>query len=420
MTNELAIDAEGQPFEVPAEVIGWRVRRVEGRGRPELAHDRMGRPLVVPVSATFPELYRAAGPGRYKLDPIDATGHVCPDVPIGCTGPMQAPETSPSQEGLEPRSEVPIGNTPVRPFVGYDDILCETIRANTRLAEMVISRVPAMMTAGAGLIAAADGASLTTRQPLPALPAPEPQAMEEAPQAAMPSWVDTLITQVVSGVVPIILAKLPGLLPGMPLGALFDWSKAVPKAPAAASASPPPSEPSASPPPSGPSASPPPSGPSASPPPSSPAPSPSRPAPSGPSMRPSTPTPPQREAAASRLTSTDPASAMVTTSSAMTADPGAPPDTSKPPTLTTAVPAPSDPGAPEVDETAMKVHLMQVWAGLSPAEQARAEQLIAALTPEERAQWVFELMAMSVPDATARVRSVIRPHTPSGQTAGRS
>jgi hypothetical protein len=63
---------------------------------------------------------------------------------------------------------------------------------------------------------------------------------------------------------------------------------------------------------------------------------------------------------------------------------------------------------------------MQVWAGLSPAEQARAEQLITALKPEERAQWVTELAAMSVPDAMARVRSVIRPHTPRGQPTGSS
>ena len=79
-----------------------------------------------------------------------------------------------------------------------------------------------------------------------------------------------------------------------------------------------------------------------------------------------------------------------------------------------------EPRSVQEDGAALKMHLMQVWAGLSPPEQRRAEQLVTALTPDERAQWVAELAAMSVPDATARVRSVIRPHTTGGQTAGRS
>jgi len=90
-------------------------------------------------------------------------------------------------------------------------------------------------------------------------------------------------------------------------------------------------------------------------------------------------------------------------------------------------PAPPGPAAPSTataeqpsqdDTAAVTAHVQQIWASLAPAEQVRAGQLVAALTPEERAHWVAELAGMSVPDAIARVRNVIRPHTPpSGGTS---
>ena len=43
--SELAFNANGESFEIPATVTGWRVRRMKPRGAPELVYGRDGRPL---------------------------------------------------------------------------------------------------------------------------------------------------------------------------------------------------------------------------------------------------------------------------------------------------------------------------------------------------------------------------------------
>jgi hypothetical protein len=60
---ELAIDADGQPIDIPPEVVAWRLRRVKGVGRPGLVHDAMGRPLTLPITATFPISTSSRVPG---------------------------------------------------------------------------------------------------------------------------------------------------------------------------------------------------------------------------------------------------------------------------------------------------------------------------------------------------------------------
>ena len=55
---------------------------------------------------------------------------------------------------------------------------------------------------------------------------------------------------------------------------------------------------------------------------------------------------------------------------------------------------------------------MQIWQGLSPPERARAGQLIARLTAEERTAWLGELARLTVPEAITRVRAVIHAQTP--------
>src|SRR4051812_32331605 len=93
---ELAIDGDGEPFDVPAHVTGWRIRRLQpdGRGRPELVYDATGRPVVLPVDSTFVALRDTVGGGRYRLDPIDASGHVDATVKTACTGYVQPVEAS--------------------------------------------------------------------------------------------------------------------------------------------------------------------------------------------------------------------------------------------------------------------------------------------------------------------------------------
>jgi hypothetical protein len=430
MKTELAIDADGQSFKLPPDVVGWKVRRLEGRGRPDLVYDDLGRRVILPVDATATDLLRIAGPGRYRLEPVDAEGIVCPDVPVGCTGPIRARETDPSEVGREPGSEIAIGGPPVRPFAGYDDILAETVRANTRLAELVIARFPAMLTAGAELITAADGARITTRQPPPMLPPPQPpEPPWDDDDTPDPSWINTLIAQVVPMVVPMILAKLPNLLPGMPLAALLDWRKASPGASSPAASSPSPASPS-----------------SVSPSPASP-----NPAPVVASARPSQPATPAAAAASiasgaaphragERTATSAPATPTTPTAPTNEARQVQPGDHSNggggrgdeegaagselavlataPAATEPAEAPPTEPSASAEIGAALQMHLMQIWTSLSPPERSRAEQLVALLTPDERAAWLHELAGMTVADAIARVRDVIRPHTTNGQTAG--
>src|SRR5688500_9613170 len=88
MNVELAIDEEGEPFGVPPQVAGWRVRRAaDGRGRPSLVHVQ-GKPLVVRANASHSELLAAAGPGRYRLEAVDEHWHRVDGVPTACTGPL--------------------------------------------------------------------------------------------------------------------------------------------------------------------------------------------------------------------------------------------------------------------------------------------------------------------------------------------
>jgi hypothetical protein len=63
------------------------------------------------------------------------------------------------------------------------------------------------------------------------------------------------------------------------------------------------------------------------------------------------------------------------------------------------------------DSIPLSSHITRIWQALSPAEQERTQAIITQLTHAERMQWLLELSALSVPDAVARVRSVIRPHT---------
>jgi hypothetical protein len=81
--SELAFNANGESFEVPATVTGWRVRRMKPRGAPELVYGRDGRPLTIGIDADMDELRDAVAGvlGRYRLDPINDEGKCIDSVP---------------------------------------------------------------------------------------------------------------------------------------------------------------------------------------------------------------------------------------------------------------------------------------------------------------------------------------------------
>lgn len=250
MSNyELAIDSDGEPFDVPQHITGWSLRRLQpdGRGRPELVYDAVGRLVILPVEATFIELRDAAGAGRYRLDPIDASGRVDAAVKTACTGYVQAPETMRDAAATGER-------TKPQARMSYEELLVESMRANMRLAEMVIEKIPAILGASGTLLAAADNAGLTTRVPPPALlplppvpsePTPDDDDDGDAPEVELPpanrSWIDAIVASV-SPHLPAIIEKLmksgPSLFGGLPLGAFLDWRKAAPGAAASSEATP--------------------------------------------------------------------------------------------------------------------------------------------------------------------------------------
>jgi hypothetical protein len=391
------------------------------RGALELVYNReTGKPLTVPLDTTMDQLRRCVDPGRYRLDPVAENGQQPEDAPaayVEVIRPRQAAiaydgEDGPSDDGWSddslPGRSAPntereamrltvrlaesviksassatsscVASPPV-PTLGLHDLVAELVRANTRMAELVIQGVPSMLTAAGGLITAADGASLPMRRPLPPPPEPERESAESderaeevAPAFGIPEVVRLLIKETVDKVVPLIFEKLTSGagLGGLPLEALLDWRKAVPNPAAAPSA---PAAPTAS----------------------------------------STPPPPEpanwpTSAAAASYAATSPPSPSAPGPA------GATPSRESPPGA-----APADPPAPPVassprsqeDAAAMiNAHVLNVWQGLSPPERARAGQLIARLTPEERMAWLAELARLTVPEAIMRARAIIHAQTP--------
>lgn len=79
--SELAFTVNGDTFEVPNTVTGWRVRRLKPRGAPELVYARDGRPLTLPVEADLDGLNEAVSTsGKYRLDPIGDDGKAVENV----------------------------------------------------------------------------------------------------------------------------------------------------------------------------------------------------------------------------------------------------------------------------------------------------------------------------------------------------
>jgi hypothetical protein len=75
----LAYDSNGNPLDVPAAAVAWRVRRGGGRrGRPRNVFDgETGRQLEIPLGSTLDDLVSTGCPAdRYLLYPIDSEGRM--------------------------------------------------------------------------------------------------------------------------------------------------------------------------------------------------------------------------------------------------------------------------------------------------------------------------------------------------------
>ena len=336
--SELAFNLSGEPFEVPANAIGWRVRRMKQRGEkgaPEVVYGRDGVPVVLPIDACMEDLRRAIdAPGRMRLDPV-ADG-------------MKAIEGAPAAyvQVASIVDDVPVpvisAPPPMRSASASDGIV-EAMRMNTELAKAVIEKFPAIMQSAAVLIHAADGAGIAARPPF-LLAASEAEGDEDdddedggEPAALVPVGGGLDLNALIAQIVPVVVAALMnGKLDLSKLGELLDWRKAAAsgRATRATSAT---------------------------------------------DAKPSSPTltnPPK--ASARRAESTAPKSA-----------------------------APSSDSLPPLDPAAL-AHFLAVRAALTPEESALAQEVARDLSPADLRKWFDELKALSVPDAVAKIRALIR------------
>ena len=211
--SELAFNANGERFEVPANVTAWRVRRMKPRGAPELVYGRDGRPLMIPIESEMEDLRDAVGQlGRYRLDPINDDGRTVEGV-------------SPAYIQVVKPADAATGMLPQPEHEDHGDAVREAMRLNTELARSVIDRFPDMMTAAAELLRAADGAGIPARV---RRELPLEEGAEDVDDELPPGFdINTLISQLV----PLVMTALAGGKIKMPnLAALIDWRKAVPDA----------------------------------------------------------------------------------------------------------------------------------------------------------------------------------------------
>src|ERR1051325_8610924 len=79
--SALAYNLNGEPFELPPNTAGLRVRKLKTKGAPEPVPGRDGLPLFLPLDADIEDLRREARePGRYRLDPVDEHNRAIPNA----------------------------------------------------------------------------------------------------------------------------------------------------------------------------------------------------------------------------------------------------------------------------------------------------------------------------------------------------
>lgn len=217
--NELAFNANGDTFDVPATVSGWRVRRMKPRGAPELVYGRDGRPLTIAVESEIDDLREAVGaPGKYRLDPINDDGKCVEGVPPAYVQVVK-PERNADLGAQGPAHVAPSAS---------DDTLREAMRLNTELARSVIDRFPEMMTAAAELLRAADGAGIPRREPRDSYDGEDDEDVTTALPAS-PSF--EFINNLIAQVVPMIVMSLGKGKGKLDVASVLDWRKAAPKQP---------------------------------------------------------------------------------------------------------------------------------------------------------------------------------------------
>jgi hypothetical protein len=128
--RDLAFDANGEPFELPATAAFWRVRRFRPagvRGGPEVVFGHDGSPLILPIDTDLVEFREQVGgvPGRYRLDPLDSKDQPVADVPAAYLQISDPPKTTPAEHQMS--------------------VIRELVRANSEMTKTIAEKFASVM-----------------------------------------------------------------------------------------------------------------------------------------------------------------------------------------------------------------------------------------------------------------------------------
>jgi len=175
---QLAYNLNGEPFEAPATMAGWRVRKLKKAGAPETAWGLDGLPLFLPMDADIEDLRRESGgePGRFRLDPVDDQRRAIPNAPASyvCVHPLAPAPAAPAAP------TVPAASNLAETTSQLVAALLESQKQHTEMARMYVSQFAVVANAMAGVVRSAGDAGLTARVPLVLPAAPEAKVAEES------------------------------------------------------------------------------------------------------------------------------------------------------------------------------------------------------------------------------------------------
>ncbi len=98
----LARDANGNPLDVPAEAVAWRVRKLARKaGRPKVLFDaETGLPRELPLTSGYDDFIDQVNEsGRFRLEPVDGHGRIIP----GCVAVTEVVFDDDEEEAARPK-----------------------------------------------------------------------------------------------------------------------------------------------------------------------------------------------------------------------------------------------------------------------------------------------------------------------------
>jgi hypothetical protein len=206
----LAWSREGDPIDLPANAVGWCVRRLahgSGGGAPQVVYDARGVPLIVEIGASVEDLGEAVGGrnGKYRLDCVDEYGRKLTSLAVPAAYVVIGEMAGAADGG---------GAADVSPALA---IVAQLAKANgdamTAVVQQISAQLAPLVQAATKLVEAVDSAGVSRR---PAPPVVEAEivdiaTLQKAAAAAEPSpW--RPVIEAVLPQVPVLLQAAMALL----------------------------------------------------------------------------------------------------------------------------------------------------------------------------------------------------------------